>query len=123
MYVNRPAAGSVDVVTFSYALSMIPDWRLAIRNAYRMLKKGGHIAVCDFTVLENEQWPGMSQLWTWIFKHDHVHLRKEHIATLNVAFEQTSLETGFGQFPYVPGCMKCPYYAFVGKKTSDKCPI
>jgi ubiquinone/menaquinone biosynthesis C-methylase UbiE len=33
-----PAAGTVDVVTFSYALSMIPDWRQAIRNAYRMLK-------------------------------------------------------------------------------------
>ena len=30
--------GTVDVVTFSYALSMIPDWRLAIRNAFRMLK-------------------------------------------------------------------------------------
>lgn len=26
-----PPAGSVDVVTFSYALSMIPDWRKAIR--------------------------------------------------------------------------------------------
>lgn len=33
-----PAAGTVDVVTFSYALTMIPDWRKAIRNAYRMLK-------------------------------------------------------------------------------------
>jgi len=33
-----PPAGSVDVVTFSYALSMIPDWRQAIRNAFRLLK-------------------------------------------------------------------------------------
>lgn len=33
-----PAAGTVDVVTFSYALSMIPDWRQALRNAFRMLK-------------------------------------------------------------------------------------
>jgi S-adenosylmethionine-diacylgycerolhomoserine-N-methlytransferase len=30
--------GTVDVVTFSYALSMIPDWKAAIRNAFRMLK-------------------------------------------------------------------------------------
>ena len=71
---GMPAAGTVDVVTFSYALSMIPDWQAAIRNAFRMLKKGGHIAVCDFTVLES-QWPGMSGLWTWIFSNDHVHLR------------------------------------------------
>ena len=69
-----PAAGTVDVVTFSYALSMIPDWKAAIRNAFRMLKKGGHIAVCDFTVLD-AQWAGMSDLWTWIFSNDHVHLR------------------------------------------------
>lgn len=33
-----PPAGTVDVVTFSYALSMIPDWKQAIRNAHRMLK-------------------------------------------------------------------------------------
>ena len=33
-----PPAGSVDVVTFSYALSMIPDWTKAIRNAFRLLK-------------------------------------------------------------------------------------
>ena len=33
-----PASGTVDVVTFSYALTMIPDWRKAIRNAFRMLK-------------------------------------------------------------------------------------
>ncbi len=33
-----PPAGTVDVVTFSYALTMIPDWEEAIRNAFRMLK-------------------------------------------------------------------------------------
>jgi S-adenosylmethionine-diacylgycerolhomoserine-N-methlytransferase len=35
---GMPASGTVDVVTFSYALTMIPDWREAIRNAHRMLK-------------------------------------------------------------------------------------
>jgi len=40
-----PAAGTVDVVTFSYALSMIPDWRQAIRNAYRMLKPVIHFYI------------------------------------------------------------------------------
>jgi S-adenosylmethionine-diacylgycerolhomoserine-N-methlytransferase len=33
-----PMSGTADLVTFSYALTMIPDWRAAIRNAYRMLK-------------------------------------------------------------------------------------
>lgn len=117
-----PPAGTVDVVTFSYALSMIPDWKKAIRNAHRMLKPGGHIAVCDFTV-DKSQWIGMGALWTWMFSNDHVHLRPEHIPTLGTAFEQVFLEVGYGDFPYVPSCLKCPYYAFVGKKTSQTCPI
>jgi S-adenosylmethionine-diacylgycerolhomoserine-N-methlytransferase len=119
---GMPAAGTVDVVTFSYALSMIPDWKLAIKNAFRLLKVGGHIAVCDFTITES-QYYGMSDLWKWIFAHDHVHLRKEHIPTLAITFQQTSLEVGFGQFPYVPSCMECPYYAFVGKKLDNKCAL
>lgn len=119
---GMPAAGTVDVVTFSYALTMIPDWQKAIRNAFRLLKIGGHIAVCDFTVSDT-QYMGMSSFWRWVFAHDHVHLRPEHISTLCVAFEKEHLEVGFGDFPYVPGCLQCAYYSFVGKKTSNKCPI
>lgn len=119
---GMPATGTVDLVTFSYALTMIPDWKEAIRNAFRMLKKGGHIAVCDFTVT-NSQWFGMGALWTWLFAHDHVHLKAAHIETLKQAFEQVDITVGYGGFPYVPSLLKCPYYYFIGKKTSDTCPI
>lgn len=105
---GMPEAGTVDVITFSYALVMIPDWKKAIRNAYRLLKPGGHIAVCDFTVVD-EQWYGMSKFWTWVFAHDHVHLKAEHILALRTAFEETSYDSGFGDFPYVPSCLKCPW--------------
>src|SRR6476661_9265808 len=46
----RPADGPVDVVTFSYSLTMIPDWFAAIENALAMLKPGGVIGVVDFYV-------------------------------------------------------------------------
>ncbi len=71
-----PEAGTVDIVTFSYALTMIPDWKKALQNAYRLLRPGGHIAVCDFTTSE-EQWFGMATFWTWLFSNDHVHLRAQ----------------------------------------------
>ena len=41
---------TVDVVTFSYSLTMIPDWFEAIATAERILKPGGTIAVADFYV-------------------------------------------------------------------------
>ena len=46
----RPAAGAADVVTFSYSLTMIPDWFAAIDNALAMLRPGGTIGVTDFFV-------------------------------------------------------------------------
>jgi len=46
----QPESGGVDVVTFSYSLTMIPDWYLAIENAIGMLKPGGVLAVVDFYV-------------------------------------------------------------------------
>ena len=46
----RPAEGQADVVTFSYSLTMIPDWIAALDNAQAMLKPGGRIGVVDFFV-------------------------------------------------------------------------
>ena len=42
--------GPVDVVTFSYSLTMIPDWFAAIENALAMLRPGGVLGVVDFYV-------------------------------------------------------------------------
>ena len=44
----RPPEGAADVVTFSYSLTMIPDWFAALENAAAMLKPGGTIGVVDF---------------------------------------------------------------------------
>ncbi len=46
----RPSAAEADVVTFSYSLTMIPDWFAAIDNALAMLRPGGTIGVTDFYV-------------------------------------------------------------------------
>ena len=55
---GMPAAGTVDVVTFSYALTMIPDWKEAIRNAHRLLKpvSTNEIACCQSCVTTHTQY-------------------------------------------------------------------
>ncbi|GAB5031040.1 sam-dependent methlyltransferase [Nannochloropsis oceanica] len=113
--VSLPPAGSVDVITFSYALSMIPDWKAALANAKRLLKKGGHLCVCDFTVDETQGW-GMQTMWSKIFASDHVYLRAEHRPFLREQFKAVHDELGFGTFPYVPPVMRAPWYVFVGQK-------
>ena len=40
----QPDAGKADVVTFSYSLTMIPDWFAAIDNALAMLRPAGRSA-------------------------------------------------------------------------------
>eukprot|EP00873_Tetraselmis_striata_P004144 jgi/Tetstr1/424408/TSEL_014966.t1 len=110
-----PASGSVDIVTFSYSLSMIPDWQAALANALRLLKPGGHLCVCDFTVDSANQWRAMQYMWKTMFATDHVHLSEEHIKVLEQKFVKEKHEIGYGSFPYVP-FLRCPYYYFVGHK-------
>lgn len=43
----RPAQ-PVDLVYFSYSLTMIPDWRGALANALSLLRPGGTLGVVDF---------------------------------------------------------------------------
>lgn len=111
-----PPAGSVDVVTISYALTMIPEWRKAVANAKRLLKRGGHLCVCDFTVDPGTQSRLMQAVFTKVFATDHVHLSAEHVRFLQGEFNERLLLRQYGSFPYVPGIIKSAYYVFIGQK-------
>ena len=49
----------MDVVTFSYSLTMIPNWFQALERAYAALKPGGMIGVVDFYISRKWPAPGM----------------------------------------------------------------
>lgn len=110
-----PESGTADFVSFSYALTMIPDWKKAIRNAKDLLKDSGIICICDFTVFPQEQTRVAQWFWKTLFKSDHVYLNEEHIEFLKSEFELLHFENGYGSFPYVPGLFKCGYYVFLGR--------
>src|SRR5262249_49911028 len=50
-----PEEGPADAVTFSYSLTMIPNWFGALERAFELLKPGGTIGVVDFYV--SRKWP------------------------------------------------------------------
>ncbi|MCO8121211.1 class I SAM-dependent methyltransferase [Stieleria sp. TO1_6] len=116
------AAESVDLVTFSYSLTMIPDWFAAIELAHRILKPGGTIAVTDFYVsrkFSEDQhrqhgWLRRS-FWTHWFAADNVFLSGDHVPMLHRRFDVERFDERLGKVPYMP-LIRAPYYLFVGTK-------
>tara|TARA_R110002049_G_scaffold4601_3_gene31764 strand:+ start:21198 stop:22004 length:807 start_codon:yes stop_codon:yes gene_type:complete len=114
--------GTADVVTFSYSLTMIPDWFEAIRRAEQMLKPGGIIAVTDFYVSRKYAAEGHRQhgwlrraFWSHWFAADNVYLSGDHASLLHRRFQPIHFQERLGKVPYMP-LIKAPYYSFVGRK-------
>jgi S-adenosylmethionine-diacylgycerolhomoserine-N-methlytransferase len=114
--------GPVDLVYFSYSLTMIPDWQGAIDNALSMLKPGGQLGVVDFYVSRPDQGPGgvhhgAATRWFWPkwFGHDGVRLNPAHLAHLRQVMPDHQLYEHRGRVPYLFG-LTVPYYIFIGRK-------
>lgn len=119
----QPPEEKADVVTFSYSLTMIPDWFAAIDNAYRLLKPGGSIGVVDFYISRKYPPDGLKRhgwstrtFWPIWFAVDNVFLSPDHVAYLHRRFTPVRFEERRGKVPYLP-LLRCPYYIFVGRKS------
>ncbi len=117
-----PQSGLVDVVTFSYSLTMIPDWFAALENALAMLRPGGLIGVVDFYV--SRKWPAQGHVrhgwftrsyWPVHFATDNVFPSPDHVPFLHQRLETVHFSENRGKVPYVP-LIRMPYYTFVGRK-------
>jgi len=118
----QPPTGSVDVVTFSYSLTMIPDWFAALENALSILKPGGTIGVVDFYVSRKYATSGLSRhgwwtrtLWPTWFALDNVFPSPDHVPFLHRHFDVLHFEEHRSKVPYIP-LARVPYYLFVGRK-------
>lgn len=118
----RPPEGAADVVTFSYSLTMIPDWFAALENALAMLRPGGVIGVVDFYVARKYATDGLSRhswmtrtFWPTWFAMDNVFPSPDHVPFLQQKFETLHLEEHRAKVPYMP-LGRVPYYVFVGKR-------
>jgi len=115
----RPAA-PVDRVYLSYALTMMPDWRAVLANAYAMLAPGGRLGLVDFHLPERGGRLG-NRFWRTWFAHDGVALSGEHLRTLQTTFPHSITRECRAAVPYLPG-LRAPYYLFVGVKTQTLKP-
>lgn len=117
-----PAEGHADVVTFSYSLTMIPDWFAAIDNARRILLPGGRIGVVDFYV--SRKYPADGHVrhgwatrafWPIWFSTDNVFPSADHVPYLHRRFVPTRFVERRAAVPYLP-LGRVPIYNFIGRK-------
>lgn len=113
---------SVDCVTLSYALTMIPDWFDAIATAHRILKPGGTIAVVDFYVsrkyaeADHRQHSWLRRtFWSLWFAADNVYLSGDHLAMLHRWFDVQRCDERLGSVPYMP-LIHAPYFLLLATK-------
>jgi len=114
-----------DVVTFSYSLTMIPDWFAAIDQAKALLKPGGVIGVVDFYVARKFPAEGRARhgwttrlFWPIWFGGDNVHPSPDHLPYLETSFETLWRSEGRGKVPYLP-LVRAPYYAFMCRRKQE----
>jgi S-adenosylmethionine-diacylgycerolhomoserine-N-methlytransferase len=117
-----PPEAPVDVITFSYSLTMIPDWFKALDHAWKLLRPGGIIGVVDFYV--SRKYPPDNQerhgwltrtFWPLWFAFDNVFPNPDHIPYLHHRFEPVHFAEHRARMPYMPG-VRVPYYHFIGRK-------
>ncbi len=117
-----PQEGYADVVTFSYSLTMIPNWFAAIENAKRILKPGGKIGIVDFYVAQKHGSPELKQhrwftrsFWPVWFATDNVYPDKDHLPFLLHHFQKQDLLEARCKIPYIP-FIRMPYYRLIAEK-------
>jgi S-adenosylmethionine-diacylgycerolhomoserine-N-methlytransferase len=113
---------AADVVTMSYALTMIPDWFAAVDNASSLLRRDGVFGVVDFYVSRKHSAAGMVRhgwlarsFWPIWFGGDNVFLSPDHLPYLCRRFHPMIVAENTARIPYLP-LVRVPYYVFVGKK-------
>lgn len=111
-----------DVVTFSYSLTMIPDWFAALEQAQRILKPGGTLGVVDFYVSRKHPLPGCRRhgwftrtFWPIWFGSDNVWPSPDHVPYLHRHFTPQTFFEGRARMKYLLG-LPVPYYWFIGTK-------
>lgn len=105
-----------DFVTFSYSLSMIPNFYGAVDNAHRMLKEDGIIGMADFIAPPDRSWLSRT-FWAGYFDFDNVKLGPERRQYAMHKFHTYYEFTHAGTLPYVPSLLKVPYYLWIGTLT------
>jgi S-adenosylmethionine-diacylgycerolhomoserine-N-methlytransferase len=112
-----------DIITFSYSLSMIPEWKEALSKAQTLLRENGTLHVIDFYVSDNESFLKHHSSWTryfwplW-FGVDKVRLDSELPSFLIDQYRTELFEEDLGSVPYLRALGPVPHFRFHGRRNA-----
>ena len=114
-----PPLGSVDVVTCSYCLTMIPQWQTALQQMKKLVKVGGTLALVDFTKRSDAPQHWTQRLNRWWFAHDGVWFNDAHTKALleDAAFSTVWFNESESRVPYMP--LRATNYIYSGIKVKS----
>jgi len=107
---------SFDCITFSYSLSMIPKWELALKSAHSLLSECGRLIVSDFDTY-SESGNGVSDflIRTW-YAQDGVRIDAKTREVINDIYHEKHFEKSFARFQRPLWGVKIPHYVACCKK-------
>lgn len=115
----NPPEGVATLVTFSYSLSMIPNFHAAVDRAVSFLDQDeGLLGICDFYTPSRYDLPLRQMSWArrffWqsVFDMDNIVLSPERRAYLDHSLSRVWEFNDDGPIPYVP-FLRAPYYVAV----------
>lgn len=117
-----PGDGCADVVTLSYCLTMMPNWRAVLQRALRLLHPGGTLGLVDFYVSAARPRAGLRRhgwlcraFWPAYFGWYGVHPSPAHLPWVLERCEPLALHEGLHRLPFSAGS-RVPYYRLLARK-------
>jgi S-adenosylmethionine-diacylgycerolhomoserine-N-methlytransferase len=118
-----PAEQLADVVSFSYSLTMMPDWQRVLEHAIKILRPGGVLAMVDFYLSADDPVDGRPHhsllkrrfLRRW-FAHDQVWLGPERLDFATRRSNFFKLHESSAKLPWLP-LVKVPWFYLIAFKT------
>lgn len=87
-----------DAILFAYSLTMIPDWRAALRCAFEHLKPGGRLAVLDFGRFQS--WGPLAPLLRGWLRLNHVETLQPYVEVLREVCGNAEVHSWLGGYNF-----------------------
>jgi ubiquinone/menaquinone biosynthesis C-methylase UbiE len=93
-----------DGVLLAYSLTMIPDWREALRRAFAHLEPGGRLVVLDFSDFRG--WGPLGTIMRRYLRFTHVEAAASYIEGMGSMFRRVHAEHWCGRYSFIAAVTK-----------------